>query len=499
MKSYNKIFVLVAVALMGGSCNDWLDITPEDTTTEKNLFSTYGGYESALNGIYQLMSEPELYGQELTWGFICALGQYYDNSDIGNEKRYSFSEKLQYDTKEVQDYASGIWETAYNAIANTNNLIQHLEKVDVDIFPKGREEYNMILGESYAIRAMLHFDLLRLFAPAPVVDRTAKAIPYSTVYPNKIPQRLTTDKVLEHIYSDLAVADSLLTIYELESDDNNLNSDMRFHRVDFYYARGTRLNAFAVKALRARVYMYDNQLTLAFKYAKELYDINAAGLKEGYEYLIFDKGLSGAEAKRARKLTGDLIFAAYDVNLVNNYYNVYIEGLASSKTSCLTLKNVDYMFTQYRNDPDDWRYQYLCVYGINDNSVRRSLKYLENEDEELNKKEGPLAPVIRFSEVYHIMMEYYAKNNQMSEAVKLLKELRTARGAIERNASLSENMSLDDFMDELYYDVWKENIAEGQFFFYCKRLNLPYIINGTQQLSMNGKYVLSIPASETLN
>ena len=36
-------------------------------------------------------------------------------------------------------------------------------------------------------RALEHFELLRLFAAAPVVDLTAKAIPYSTTYPDKVP------------------------------------------------------------------------------------------------------------------------------------------------------------------------------------------------------------------------------------------------------------------------------------------------------------------------
>lgn len=33
----------------------------------------------------------------------------------------------------------------------------------------------MILGEMYGIRAMMHFDLLRLFAPAPVTNPTGLA------------------------------------------------------------------------------------------------------------------------------------------------------------------------------------------------------------------------------------------------------------------------------------------------------------------------------------
>ena len=78
MKTFAKIFVSCTLLLSSASCGEWLDVMPQGMTTEENLFSDYSGYRSALNGIYQQMASPSLYGRELSWGFVSALSQYYD-------------------------------------------------------------------------------------------------------------------------------------------------------------------------------------------------------------------------------------------------------------------------------------------------------------------------------------------------------------------------------------------------------------------------------------
>ncbi|MDR3062248.1 MAG: RagB/SusD family nutrient uptake outer membrane protein, partial [Dysgonamonadaceae bacterium] len=177
-----RIVVAVLVACSSlFSCSDWLDITPEDTITADKLFSTYSGYHTALNGIYQELSSNDLYGRELSWGFASALSQYYNNNNEPNmEKRYSHTENYEYKTNEVETYTAGLWLTAYNAIANTNNLLQHLEQADINLFPNVLDhEIELIRGEALALRAMLHFDLLRLFAPAPQEGNNFAGIPYN--------------------------------------------------------------------------------------------------------------------------------------------------------------------------------------------------------------------------------------------------------------------------------------------------------------------------------
>ena len=62
---------------------------------------------------------------------------------------------------------AGIWSTAYNSIANANSLLKHLDETDV---PFHGDNKAIIKGEALALRAMLHFDLLRCFGVSYQVD-----------------------------------------------------------------------------------------------------------------------------------------------------------------------------------------------------------------------------------------------------------------------------------------------------------------------------------------
>ncbi len=58
-------------------------------------------------------------------------------------------------------------------------------------------ERKMITGEAYACRALIHFELLRLFAPAPVNDDGRAYIPYIESYPVLSATKLGVKPVLE--------------------------------------------------------------------------------------------------------------------------------------------------------------------------------------------------------------------------------------------------------------------------------------------------------------
>jgi len=54
-----------------------------------------------------------------------------------------------------------------------------------------------------ALRAFLHFDLLRLYGPSPAVGKEHKAIPYMEEFTNIASRRLTVNQVLEKVAADL--------------------------------------------------------------------------------------------------------------------------------------------------------------------------------------------------------------------------------------------------------------------------------------------------------
>lgn len=76
-KRINHILIALA-GILTVSCNAWLDVTPDNAIADDDLFSTGFGYRNALNGIYTNLASDELYGKQLSWGFLSAISQQYN-------------------------------------------------------------------------------------------------------------------------------------------------------------------------------------------------------------------------------------------------------------------------------------------------------------------------------------------------------------------------------------------------------------------------------------
>lgn len=63
----NKIILAVLLPIMLSSCEQWLDVAPDDQVNEETLFANGDGYRNALNGVYRDMATTQMYGRELTW------------------------------------------------------------------------------------------------------------------------------------------------------------------------------------------------------------------------------------------------------------------------------------------------------------------------------------------------------------------------------------------------------------------------------------------------
>lgn len=486
-----RILTIIAVALpLVCSCNKWLDITPEDTTTEAQLFTTASGYHSAINGLYQTMSSSSLYGKNLTWGFASALSQNYDNSSTDNSKAYSYTEKYEYGSSEVLSYGEDIWQTAYNVIANANNIIQHLDNADENLFAdKAKGEIELIRGEALAIRALMHFEVLRLFADAPAVNANAKAIPYVKSYPEYFSERLTVKQVLDNVTADLLNAADLVAITDTLSSNgrtNMLSTANRYFvsnssRNFFFTGRGTRLNYVGIRALLARVYAYAGDLEKAYKQAQEVEKFS-----DWYGY-VTNFTDTDSEANRPHKLVDELLVSFYDENIATTYTSSV--NSTDLKYNNYALKNLDNAFT----DASDIRQRKLTTNA--GASIKVSLKYIaRNGSSAIVNTENRLLPVMRLSEVRLIEAEYLAKKGSMAEAVALIDELLAARKC--SVSGMDASTKLDEVLDLIRMESYRESIAEGQYFFFCKRINAETINNDGVFVQMKGKYTMQIPDTQ---
>ena len=96
-----------------------------------------------------------------------------------------------------------LWMLGYKAIYMANTLIGTLDE--------NKEENKQILGEAYFVRAMLHLNLVSLYARPYSFGRTEKGIPLDTIAVVTNIQRDPVGKVYDQIAKDLQKAASLMT------------------------------------------------------------------------------------------------------------------------------------------------------------------------------------------------------------------------------------------------------------------------------------------------
>ena len=161
-RTWNKICAGIIACVTCWSCNDWLDVDSSTTVTQEQLYGSYEGFRTAINGLYYLISQQDLYGRDLTWGAASVLGQNYDNKEVN--ARYWDLASYTYGTSSANKITDPIWKRAFNVIANCNNLIQQVETKDTTFFPYGKVERDLVLGEALGMRALMHFEIMRLYA-----------------------------------------------------------------------------------------------------------------------------------------------------------------------------------------------------------------------------------------------------------------------------------------------------------------------------------------------
>ena len=61
---------MVPLLLLAASCESWLDVQPKTEIKESTMFETEQGFKDALIGCYELLSERDAYGAEMTCTFM---------------------------------------------------------------------------------------------------------------------------------------------------------------------------------------------------------------------------------------------------------------------------------------------------------------------------------------------------------------------------------------------------------------------------------------------
>lgn len=460
--------LLTASLLMLSSCNSWLDVSPSNEIDDDDLFASGSGYRTALNGVYKELSNQNLYGQELTWGLAEVLAQNYDRSQLGSssEKYYNAARYL-YDNQSVEPVIQSIWTQAFFAIANCNALLEKVETAESCLFAGGEYEHDMIWGEALALRALTHFDILRLFAPAPDADDGKAYIPYVDTFPSTVNGYLSVTDVLGRIEQDLIAAREKLARVDLEQGLYLLKTEHRFeggfssegvlNNDQFYTLRGFRMNYTAATALLARVYSYAGRAREAAEMAAEVIDfLDDAGNKV---FTFTDKDTFDVNPK----MFHDLVFALSNSHLVD-YFKEWT-GATAGAMLCMDYDTYEEILAEDRADRRWSDAGGLWEINLGD-YYAMSRKFMDETTYSAMSRR--IIPMIRLSEMYYIRAEYLAQTSP-EEAAAQVDVVSTARGCTPRTFA---GLSADDFQEVLLLDAQKEFFGEGQLYFLYKKLGI---------------------------
>lgn len=477
------IYVSLAAVITCTGCKKWLDTEPTDRISDTKLFDNAEGFRTALNGVYQQISSPELYGRNLTWGYASALGQDYRSWGIG----YDMSTVMELDYTEpgIQSGFSNMWEKAYNTISNCNKIIDELGKKDTTFFPLRTQEKNLILGEAKAMRALLHFEMLRLFAPAPINNRNGISIPYQNQYPSHYNAPLPTNVVMNNIINDLEEAQQLVAYNDTLINRVGMNGSLQgfigganVKGGVFFNYRMFRLNYVAIQGLLARVHLYNGDKEKALvkaEYLYKTYSPTAGRLK----WWAFTPSWYATGTMRYPKLIDDIIFSGYDPELTNK-----ISVYRSNQTDFYI---ADEHRSNYPESGRDYRYGLIGPGGASEKWVATPY------DGQYHRDQNFFLPVLRFSEIYYIYSETLFDAGRTTEALKVLNAIRQARGKL----TTFTDTNPAAFYKELFDEYRREFMVEGQTVFNHKRLNRRMEI-GTKIIEVDKRFVFDIPQGEKI-
>lgn len=446
-----KYLIIAGVTVFSvTSCEDLVQTEPRQSISFEQGTGDITGIRAILISVYDRLQVSSYYGQQM----MLAPDVLSDNlrQTSSNSNRYTFFQNNTFGTH-INRWQGG----SYAAINEVNMVLENIDKVSTT-----DAEKTQIKGEAYFLRALLYFDLARIYGyePGKEVNGWKKSVIIRTSSTSAASQadlktRATNDEVYALITSDLKSAIAALTPN----------------------ATPYRANKAAAEALLARVSLYAGKYDDAIKYSTDALASTTKTLVSGANYVAAFNSQPHPES-------------VFEINYVQATETLGANESLNSLTNNPVGGWADIVPTS----------DLLSLYETND--VRKAqFKAAKKASEDVNftskysASVGPFTdnvPVIRISEIYLIRAEAYAEKGILVEALADLNMLRNRA-----NASLVVAATKQDVINAILRERRLELAFEGHRFFDLKRRGLPIYKVGSVEIPYTDPRVLGpIPATE---
>ncbi len=229
-KIINLILVIVIVGSVFSCNKSNLNPTLAQNKAVETSITSLEDIQGLLYGAYNRMTDFHYYGRD-----YIIYGEIRSDNAFSNGNSGRFVTPAAMKMGDDDGYSLNTWTQMYRVIANANIIIGR----DPAKLTGDPVAIKNVIGQAYAIRALVHFDLLKLFGQENVTGGNNLGIPYVKTYKGSdlIPARNTVSEVKTDINADLAKALTLMSA--------SLNSPSK-----------ETISTFAVNALQSRVALY---------------------------------------------------------------------------------------------------------------------------------------------------------------------------------------------------------------------------------------------------
>jgi hypothetical protein len=473
-----KIIIITTIALglfAGHGCNDFLELQPSESAAAETAINTAADAQVIINGVMSAMTSYAYYGRNFfLYGDVKGGDVTIVSQGRGDDALYTFNHSA------TSNAYSGFWAQIYYCLLQVNNLLSNIDRIDAE--GKGSAALDACKGQALTLRALMYFDLVRLYGKPYTENNGASP---------GVPMPLTVLDVYTQ-ETRKTVAENYTRIVQDLSDASFLLAESKTISKGY-------VNYYACKAIQARVHLFMGNYPAALAAAEEIITDNKYTLYANDAWLASWSSEFGSEA------IFELGVYQNEADLGDSSPGYYYMRRGKVKNAMGNFVASTPFISLLAEDPADVRHAIMDYDETSDTRFGSCNKYTGNNNK--GDKGSPSAvniKVIRLSEIYLIAAEAALSSvpQEKAKAVSYLNEIR--KRAPNLPPATESTISLDLILQEKS----KEFFAEGLRFFDMMRLNKTITFDdsllGTSVISHRGptvdrsfyKAILPIPKAE---